>query len=85
MKLLNFFLLTLLSTSSIAGVLIDVPTALKQNFGDYEIRKEKVFLTGPVIKELERVSKAKFESKIYSVYVPGKPVALVYSLKLFKV
>ena len=47
---------------------MDVPTALKQNFGDYEIRKEKVFLTGSVIKELERVSKAKFESKIYSVY-----------------
>jgi|TARA_B110000263_G_scaffold81153_1_gene70977 hypothetical protein len=68
MKLLIFFLLTLISISSVAGVLMDVPTALKQNFGDYEIRKEKVFLTGSVIKELERVSKAKFESKIYSVY-----------------
>ena len=68
MNILTLFIFSILSLSSIAGVLTDVPSALKFHFGDYEVKREQIFLTSTTIKELERISKAEFESRIYSVY-----------------
>tara|TARA_B100001996_G_C18607753_1_gene572494 strand:+ start:311 stop:829 length:519 start_codon:yes stop_codon:yes gene_type:complete len=68
MKYLILFFFTLFSYSSIGGVLMDVPTALKFHFGKYDVAKEKVFLTTTSVKELEKVARSKFVSKIYSVY-----------------
>ena len=64
MNVLTLFIFSILSLSSIAGVLTDVPSALKFHFGDYEVKREQIFLTSTTIKELERISKAKFESRI---------------------
>lgn len=68
MKFLILFIFIFLSGTSFAGVLMDVPSALKFHFGEYEVQKEKIFLTSNSIKELEKASRSKFISKIYSVY-----------------
>ena len=68
MRYLILFFFFILSGSSIAGVLMDVPSALKFHFSKYDVSKEKIFLTTSVVKELEQVARSKFISKIYSVY-----------------
>jgi hypothetical protein len=68
MKSLTLIFFLLLSGQSIAGVLMDVPSALEFHFAKYDVSKEKVYLTPTLLKKLEEVAKSKFESKIYSVY-----------------
>ncbi|EDP73959.1 hypothetical protein HG1285_09261, partial [Hydrogenivirga sp. 128-5-R1-1] len=71
-KLLFYLLIFLMVKPVWAGLLILPEKALKENFPDAKIEKKNVMLTGSQKKEIQKKSKSKLTSSIFTTYVIKK-------------
>ena len=88
MNKLLFYLLTLIMVKTVwAGLLILPEKALKENFPDAKIEKKNIMLTGSQKKEIQKKSRKKLTSSIFTTYIikkDGKIIgyALLHSHKV---
>ena len=67
-----FFILMALFGISIAGLLIMPEEVLKENFPDAKYIKKNILLMKSQVKKIEKLSKTKLNSKIFTTYIIKK-------------